>query len=137
MERPDSALQARVAREGIEVRASTIPGAGQGVFATMRLPANRVIGLYRGEIITMQEFDARYPNGELGEYVLQISRDTFIDARDPARGNWTRYVNDGHLADGRNLCNLSFTARSGLRTKRPIEVGEELFVSYGPHYFSN
>jgi hypothetical protein len=135
MPRPDSELQVRVAQQGVEVRASTIPGAGQGVFATMRLPANRVIGLYRGETITPQEFDARYPQGTLGEYVLQISRDRFIDARDPAHGNWTRYVNDGHLADGRNLCNLSFTPRAGLRTKRPIEIGEELFVSYGPHYF--
>jgi len=133
MQRPDSILQAKVAQT-IAIRPSTIPGAGLGAFALEALPANRVIGLYRGEVIDAQEFDRRYPHETLGEYVLQVSKRTYVDARDPATSNWTRYINDGHV-QGRNLCNVRFTSRGGVRTKRFIHAGEELFISYGPHYF--
>ena len=134
MQRPDSALQARVAQRGIAIRPSTIPGAGQGAFALETLPANRLVGRYRGEVIDAQEFDRRYPAQTLGEYVLQVGKNTFIDARDPELSNWTRYVNDGHT-QGQNLCNVRFTVRAGLKTKRVIHAGEELLVSYGPSYF--
>lgn len=119
---------------GIEVRASSIAGAGLGVFATKLLPRKAVLGRYCGEHLTQQQYDARYPDGELGEYVLQVSKNLYVDARDPALSNWPRYINDPRGSSARRA-NVEFTRSGSVRTLRDILAGEEILVDYGPYYF--
>jgi hypothetical protein len=131
---PDTPFLAAIAAEGIEVRASGIAGAGLGVFAKTRLPRKTTLAYYRGEDLSQEQYDARYPSGTLAQYVLQLSQDVFVDARDPSLSNWTRYINDPKGSEKRRA-NVQFTQSGGLRTLRSIAPGEELLVSYGPYYF--
>ena len=74
----------------------------------------------------------------------QAQRKQFIDAEDPRRSTWTRYIN--HADSATTGCNLSpradpSGARLGLDrplvwfvARRDIRVGEELGFSYGPSF---
>jgi len=62
----------------------------------------------------------------------------YIDAEDPDRSSWTRYVNHAETAD--SCCNLKLqtaaapVACAWLVASREIEPGEELHFDYGPCY---
>lgn len=133
MVREDNPFQTWVASKGIEIRASGVLGAGRGAFALAALPPNTIIGLYRGETLTPEQYDAKYPHGALASFVLQTGLRRFIDASNEAQANWTRYINDCRGSGLSN--NVEFTVRGGVRTKRRIRAGEELLVDYGPEYF--
>lgn len=49
-----------------------------------------LIGFYTGEVLSGQELDARYPDFEGSEYVMQIAPDTYLDAKDPEKSSFTR-----------------------------------------------
>lgn len=131
MPRDDTPFQQHVAARCVSIRPSDIVGAGLGVFAATALPPHRILGYYRGEQLTLEQYDERYPHGALAAYVLQTGLTTFLDARDET--HWTRFINDCRGSGMAN--NVEFTARGGVRTRRRILAGEELYVNYGPEYF--
>lgn len=96
-------------------------GKGLGAFAARAMAPDHVVGLYKGELLSLSGYHARYgdANGQLadaewhgrwsaarerrgvgvsGQYVFKLSVDEgeppmFLDAEDPAVANWTRYIN--------------------------------------------
>lgn len=130
--RADTPALAWIATYGVRVAPSTIVGAGNGVFAVVALPAKRVLGWYRGVLLTQAQFDALYGTAH-PTYVLEVGTGKFVDAVDPAHRNWTAMVNDARGTGRRPNC--VFTAAGSLKTTRPIKAGEELFISYGAGYW--
>lgn len=115
------------------VRVAFSSVSGRGVFARRRLPRGASLGAYKGRVLSAAEFHARYTaRGRVPEYVLQLSADRFVDASDPSDGDWTRFINSNHGT--RRSPNVRFTARGHIRVTRPIAVGEELLISYGPAF---
>nr|XP_033777856.1 PR domain zinc finger protein 2 isoform X2 [Geotrypetes seraphini] len=53
-----------------------------------------------------------------------------IDATDPKKGNWLRYVNWARSEKEQNLCPLEINRTIYYKTLKPIEPGEELLVWY-------
>ncbi|XP_030077921.1 PR domain zinc finger protein 2 isoform X2 [Microcaecilia unicolor] len=53
-----------------------------------------------------------------------------IDATDPKKGNWLRYVNWARSEKEQNLCPLEINRAIYYKTLKPIEPGEELLVWY-------
>ncbi|KAM8927146.1 PR domain zinc finger protein 2 [Pelodytes ibericus] len=53
-----------------------------------------------------------------------------IDATDPQKGNWLRYVNWARSVKEQNLCPLEINRAIYYKTLKPIEPGEELLVWY-------
>ncbi|NP_001088018.1 PR domain containing 2, with ZNF domain S homeolog [Xenopus laevis] len=53
-----------------------------------------------------------------------------VDATDPQKGNWLRYVNWARSAKEQNLCSLEINRAIYYKTLKPIEPGEELLVWY-------
>lgn len=49
-----------------------------------------VVGFYTGEVLTLADLDARYPDFEGSEYVMQVGPDRYLDARDPEQSGITR-----------------------------------------------
>jgi SET domain-containing protein len=120
-------------RRVVEIRPSTLAGAGQGVFALQTLRKNHILFAYRGERLTRSELQARYRNREDEcRYVLQLSNNVFVDAIDPSTGNESRYIN--HQPSSKRTCNCMFTLRGNVKTLRTIQTGEELFANYGALY---
>jgi len=137
-----------------EVKLSTIPGAGNGLFARHAIDADGWIATYGGEMKRIAD-GAALPNGD---YVymfpeglvagrlteLQIiasgwrntyrDPETIYDPKDlgrwinhnPASANAFADIDGKDPKDGSWV--LSFYAR------RRIEAGEEIFINYGPNY---
>ncbi len=81
--------------------------------------------------------------GVTGQYVFNAGRcaatgaERFLDAEDPARSNWTRFLN--HAGSSANLATTKTVADDGTPTvrfhaARPIDVGCELTIDYGKAY---
>lgn len=114
-----------------EVKPSTIEGAGQGLFAKVRLQAEDTIGYYTGEIITEEEF--YHPERPFSAYVLWVCSTHIIVGEGP-KANYTRYIN--HSDEPNAFLTVSSrwkTAR--FEALRVIEPGEEIFFDYGDDYW--
>lgn len=131
---------AQVAYEGtLAVRPSQIPNAGNGVFTTVAIPKDTVLGAYGGEFITEQEFLRRAAAGQWTYMMglLDCARDHTggLLTIDGIRGNVFTRMNYAP-AEFQNVrfekvCEPPFVKIVALRD---IAAGEELWVDYGPRY---
>ena len=118
-------------------------GKGLGVFATRPIPAGTLVERYGGDYGMVEEFKAA---GSSGKYAWQVADGWTIDAEDPKRSNWARYINH---SVGRENCLAvptdlpAILLRTPLpspyavwfETTRDIAPGEELLYDYGAAYW--
>jgi hypothetical protein len=136
---PKNVNEKYVEKELIEMKPSTVPGAGTGVFAKNDIAAKVDLGFYRGEHLSLEEFQKKFSNVGLGEYVLTLDDPTdtnkkfYVDGL--KKGNWTSRINSpkGTM----NKANIVFYGDGRVISKRNIKAGEELFVGYGPKYWNS
>ncbi|XP_052257407.1 zinc finger protein 492-like [Dreissena polymorpha] len=112
--------------DDLEIKTSTIVGAGLGVFTKVGLENRIMFGPYEGDIIT--------DNNKSG-YCWQIYKEGkashFVDAQDKSTSNWMRYVNCAMTEADQNL--VAFQYKGGIYycTLKPVSSGEELLVWFG------
>ncbi|KAI9306579.1 hypothetical protein BJ944DRAFT_159630 [Cunninghamella echinulata] len=127
----------------LKVEQSTIPGAGQGLFATQTLPYNSPLGFYFGVPMTEDEFDSMKESvGKASEYSIMY-RKTVLDATDDKGEPYTdvngrlycpfHFMNDANNMESANILFLEgyVVNQIIIWTKRIIQPGEELLVWYG------
>jgi len=148
-----------------EVRESTIPNAGMGLFAGETLPPNRYLFAYEGERLSNEDaYFARYPDGQ-GRYVAVIdeqfpllplvslipdemseSRDilrrlsepTYIDGIHPSKSNLARYMNSNSIDPNIRWTKQRFGKQAGTMhfyTMDRVDVGDEILFDYGSNYW--
>jgi SET domain-containing protein len=144
---PAVAIAAAVAMSGgqppyekdLEIRASRIPHAGNGVYTKVAIPKGAYLGAYGGEFITDEEYQRR-ANANRWQYMMGL-----LDCAKPHTGGITTIDGiDGNVftrmnyapAEFRNvkfekICEAPFVKILALRD---IAAGEELWVDYGPRY---
>ena len=116
---------------GVEVRPSTIKGAGDGLFALRQFVTGEVLGDYSGE---RRNFLWMLQNENTG-YVMCFGLNDYVDAC-VAFDCPGRYVND--TFDGRR--NARFVRASGraqVVAITPISAGQEIFAAYGDQYWES
>ena len=116
---------------GVEVRPSTIKGAGDGLFALRNFVTGEVLGAYGGE---GRNFLWMLQNENTG-YVMCFGLNDYVDAC-VAFDCPGRYVND--TFDGRR--NARFVRASGraqVVAITPIYAGQEIFAAYGDQYWES
>ena len=117
----------------IDIRPSTIPNAGLGLFTLQEFKSGDLIVPYKGEILTRAQMDERYGNG-LATYALQINKNTYIDSA-CARGT-ASFINT--FPRHNNARFSVYSGRAGhppgasVRATKKIPAGSEIFVDYGP-----
>lgn len=124
---------------GVEIKKSTIPGAGMGLFAARDIVVRRgkptPILPYGGDPLTASQVKERYPDAS-PQYVMCTSGDRCQDGRS-TQSSAARYAN-GCDRRGQGLfsrCNSKFTGVGKLAATRTIKKGEEILVRYGPEYW--
>ncbi|KAG7329459.1 hypothetical protein KOW79_007633 [Hemibagrus wyckioides] len=136
---PDTAIPLGVADRarqtlppGLEIRKSSIPDAGLGVFNNSdTIPVGAHFGPYQGDMVEREEaMNSSY------SWVIYESKlcEKYIDATSEVHSNWMRYVNCARNDEEQNL--VAFQYRGGImyRCCRPIETGQELSVWYDEEY---
>ncbi|KAJ2766878.1 hypothetical protein IWQ56_003545, partial [Coemansia nantahalensis] len=134
-------------RDIVEVRPSTIPNAGNGLFAVRDLPAGVPLGFYFGVPMTEDEFDSLKETVGMASHYSIMYRKTVLDATDENGMPYTdpdgplycpfHFMNEARSADGMgDCCNITFLEGIQVNqvicmTARTIPRGAELFVSYG------
>ena len=120
----------------LQVKKSTIPGAGKGLFTTKFIPKGTRIAEYKGKISTWKDVD--HAKG-LNAYIYYVNRNHVIDAS-KHKHILARYVNDAKGCDnGIKLANnciyLIENNRVFLESKKDIPANSELLVGYGKEYW--
>ncbi|KAL9188714.1 hypothetical protein ACHAXT_007092 [Thalassiosira profunda] len=126
------------------VRTSTIAGAGKGLFACKPIPKGAIVCHYTGYRHHYQSQKRLKDRA----YVLKLQNgwpkhdrrnDGFVDAL-PTKDKLARFIND---ARNDERCNVKFEHiqqpdiwHCPVVAQRDIQEGEELFISYGPRYWS-
>lgn len=116
----------------VEIKASTIVGAGQGLFALVDIPAGEVVGEYSGDRIPSLAKWMRLRNKD---YVMMTdSLGLVVDAA-KRQEMILRYVNHHFDPRRQNLIREAKNESVYFVTTRPIAAGEEFFVDYGDLYW--
>jgi len=114
-----------------EVKASSVEGAGQGLFTKVRLEPEDTIGYYTGEVISSEEF--HHPDRPFSAYVLWVCHSHIIVGEGP-KANYTRFIN--HSDEPNAFLTVSSRWKSArFEALRVIEPGEEIFFDYGDDYW--
>lgn len=114
-----------------EIKKSTIPEVGLGLFSKCRIARGVTIGYYTGKVLTDEEVEEEPYISSV--YLLWVCKDHWIYGEGEG-ANYTRYIN--HSNDPNLELITSFrwkTAR--FKTLRSIKAGEELFFDYGNDYW--
>jgi hypothetical protein len=123
----------------LEIRKSSIPHAGNGVFTMVAIPAGAYLGAYVGEFITEEEFRRRSAANRW-QYMMGL-----LDCVKPHTGGLTTIDGiNGNVFTRMNyappefqnvrfekICEAPFVTIVALRD---VAAGEELWVDYGPKY---
>ena len=120
----------------IEIKKSTIKGAGKGAFAICDIPKGTTIGQYIGQEYTDEE--AKYVDSA---YLLNISKNgkvsKVIDGKFKKYSSWVRYVNSPKYDGQGNTEFYQYAQKCFIRTTKLIPAGQEIFVYYGDSYIDD
>lgn len=119
----------------IEIKESTIPNSGLGAFTLQFIPKNygaKYFGIkkYKKNIDYDYSWSIFQYDKKTGQ---RVGNDIihYIDASDPERSNWTRYVNCGMYDIKNNLEPVQKWEDLYYVSRRDINPGEELWIDYG------
>lgn len=120
----------------LEVKKSTIPGAGKGLFTKKRIEKGSFIVEYVGSITTWKEVD--HDNGN-NAYIYYVNRNYVIDARKHLK-SLARYANDARGLQRpkgyrNNAIYVKDANRIYIQAASVIEADQEILVSYGKEYW--
>ena len=119
---------------GVEIKKSTIPNAGFGLFALKDFKRKEEIVSYPGRKINAYQVKQMYGNerNDLAPYTVKTSRNSFVDSA-CARGIGSFSNNKPHQ---NNSELVSRTAdKVTLKATKKIKKKSEIFTAYGPTYF--
>ena len=119
----------------LQLKKSTIRGAGRGLYAKRAFRDGETIGKYKGETMSHRTFDRQIPESDYG---LLLKKNVVIDAKN-TQSCLARNINDAHgttkTINARFVKNFrNQTAR--VVATRPIQRLKEIFISYGPAYWA-
>jgi uncharacterized protein len=119
----------------LEVKESTIPNSGKGLFTTAFIPKGTRIVEYKGRITTWKEVKNDSGNG----YIYTINNNHVIDAQKTLKA-LARYANDARgLIRVKGITNNCTYVNDGLKayieSVKDIPSGAEIFVDYGKEYW--
>lgn len=117
---------------GLQVKPSTIAGAGDGLFTTVARKREEKIVEYTGEVLSGEEADARYGPQATMPYVLEPGQGQVIDAA--CRRGPGAYANHKTRSQANTRFSRSPDGSIWLRATKNIPANTELFVSYGDRF---
>lgn len=129
---PDLCDAHAVSVYGCEVRDSTIPRAGKGLFALSKFEKGDTVDLYEGKRLP-------FTNNLILPYGFLVPEHSHIIDAASTQSCLSRLIN--HDPDRANCCFLRFKPRPeedvtlvAIITTRDVEKGEELLINYGSQY---
>jgi uncharacterized protein len=119
----------------LQVKESTIPNSGKGLFTRKFIPSGTRIVEYKGKITDWNSVKNNSDNG----YIYSVNNKHVIDAGKHLKA-FARYANDARgITRVKGITNNCHYVNDGVRVFieaiRDIPAGGELFVAYGKEYW--
>lgn len=120
----------------VQIKQSSLPASGKGLFAKKFIPKNSRIVEYKGKVTSWKEVaDNDGNNG----YIYYVKRNYVIDASKHS-GALARYANDARgLKRVKGILNNAEYVEDGFKvyieSRKDILAGEEILVEYGKEYW--
>jgi SET domain-containing protein len=123
----------------VVIKKSKIPGAGMGVYSTKDISKNSIVGEYKGNFLSDDEYK-KLVDADEWHYVMGLNECSykftngirFIDGRN---GNFTTRINyapqEFQNVKFQKVCEKPFVIVVALRD---IKKDEEIYIDYGPDY---
>ncbi|XP_023153873.2 PR domain zinc finger protein 2 isoform X2 [Amphiprion ocellaris] len=111
----------------LNLRPSAVNQSRIGVWATRVIPKGKRFGPFVGEKKKRSQVTS---NVYMWEVYFPARGWMCVDATDPMKGNWLRYVNWARSSEEQNLFPLEINRAIYYKVLRPIGPGEELLVWY-------
>ena len=118
-------------RLGVDIERRTAGGKGDGIYALRTIPEGATVGRYEGVVIKRQE----YMDGDLSsDYVFDLGENVpfMLDAQDPTRSNWCRFMNHNVRRANVEACMSDTGCFVYFEAGRDIAPGEELLIDCAP-----
>lgn len=114
---------------------SQITGAGLGLYTAIKIYKDEIIAVFKGEIIDAKEQHKRVNNQS---YFVILVNGRVMDSMYTVC--FAKYANDANGSIKTNFKNNSYITldendQPCIVAKRSIKIGEEIFCSYGDHYW--
>jgi uncharacterized protein len=121
----------------LDVKTSTIPDAGLGLFSLVSRPVGFNLVEYMGELLSAEETERRYPKNSSGTYCLKLTNSFFLDsALSRGVGSLANHPGKGTKPNVKFVvCTRKKSAR--LEVIEKVKAGDEIFVSYGDDYWKD
>ena len=120
-------------RKDLQIKKSTIPNAGKGLFAKRDFKKNEVIGKYTGERVTAKQLQDRC-GYSTAPYGLQVGNRIFDSACD--RGIMSLANAKREMANANaKIVNKGTDSGANVRATKSIKKGDEIYVHYGSTYW--
>ncbi|KAF7259115.1 hypothetical protein EG68_03324 [Paragonimus skrjabini miyazakii] len=128
-------------RDWVLVFKSGIRRAGFGVWANKNIRCGTIFGPYDGVVVNLDEIgDDEFARRSRGGYAwlvrnnLEGVKSHLVDARNPMRSNWLRFVNCARYDEEQNLVTIQYRGKIYYRACQDIARGSELLTYYGTEF---
>lgn len=119
--------------ENFEVKTSSIPKIGKGLFTKVNLKKGDHIGYYMGKVLSDDQANSnKYVESR---YLLWICKDWWIYG-EGKESNFTRFINHSNKPNAELVTSVRWKTARFIALKS-IKAGEELFFDYGKDYWDN
>lgn len=124
-----------ISTKNLEIKTSTLPNAGKGLFTKIAITKGQVIIEYKGRRRKWKDVEDDVDNG----YIYHIDDENVIDAKTTLT-SFGRYANDAAgLQRVKGVTNnaeyVEFDNRVYIKAVKNITAGGEIFVPYGKLYW--
>ena len=120
--------------DSFEIRSSTIPEAGRGLFSLVQISIEDTIGYYTGKILNNKTFNN--PRRPRSDYILYLCNDYIIIGEGPL-ANYTRYINHSSKRPNAFLIVSTRWKTARFEAIEEINPGDEIFFNYGENYWES
>jgi len=128
----------RLRTKSLEVRKSTIPKAGLGLFARRSFRKGELVGYFKGELISDRKASSLKSPHQF--YLIDLGKDNNLDVYESA--SLAKFANDAEgLVKVRSRKNnstiyaCSNQQMAFISATQDIEANEEIFLEYGKDYW--
>lgn len=117
----------------MEFKVSEMDPTQMGLWSTKSIPNGTFLGPYVGDIV--RDGDEKLINFRFAWEIFNLENGEYlytINATDPTKGNWMRYVNCARYLEEQNLVSVQKDMEMFYKAIKDIEPGEELLTWYQP-----
>lgn len=129
---------------GLQIKKSSIPRAGMGLWTTKDIPANATITQYGGELIDLEEEERR----DSGYGVQVLPKQNLVRDGRSTQSGLGRWINQCRQQNRVNPPHCRNNAKFSVNTKKKsvsiktlkdksIPAGSEIFIGYGQGYWKS